>query len=441
MESLPLELIQSIGGFLAPEAIDPFTSTSKHIRRVLTRLIDEHQSLKRDFEHAICGENQPHGSIVDLLFNVITRPHLHYYIRKLSIEDWPNEPQSETERGLRISSASRSQMRQALHISPASLSSAIARLTTEDGVFPLLLWELSELRVLRLGSEPGDESTIFNVLLEIEGFPSYSLVPLLPGFLQQLRELQLDTNREGQEWMVGTAKLFANLCPSLRRISVNGINESSPDDWSIKLLAKPSNVEHLEFTSCVIGDKLMHRLLQGFQKLKTLRINEGSAHDMKRLTRMDENQRTTRIDCYWLCVSLQTHCKESLQSLIMSIPPSYSSEVANFLGDISAFRGLRYLELYMEGLIRSEDSDEAVLPNSIEELRIDCDDDSGDFEIMCTESKSLVEASRRKNPNLKQVTVECHLIRNSHPETLESEQRFQMFGVDFAFLKGSSTRP
>lgn len=87
MESLPLELIQSIGGFLAPEAIDPFTSTSKHIRRVLTRLIDEHQSFKRDFEHAICGENQPHGSIVDLLLNVLIRSHLHYYVRKLTVED------------------------------------------------------------------------------------------------------------------------------------------------------------------------------------------------------------------------------------------------------------------------------------------------------------------------------------------------------------------
>ena len=184
MESLPLELIQSIGGFLAPEAIDPFTSTSKHIRRVLTRLIDEHQSLKREFEHAICGENQSNGSIVDLLLNVLTRPHLHYYIRKLTIEDWPNEPPSETKRLLRISSDSKSQMRQSLHIGPASLSSAVASLKIEDGVFPLLLWELSKLRVLRLVGEPRDETMIYDGLWGFQDISRLSPVRHFSGFLQ-----------------------------------------------------------------------------------------------------------------------------------------------------------------------------------------------------------------------------------------------------------------
>lgn len=150
MESLPLELIQSIGSFVAPEAIDSFTLTSKHIRRVLTRLIAQHQNLKKEFGHAICGENESHGSIGNLLLNVLSRPRLHYYIRKLTIEDWHNELASKTERGLRITSLSQNEFCQFLHIDSAFLSSAITTLATEKGVFPLLLWELSELRVLRL---------------------------------------------------------------------------------------------------------------------------------------------------------------------------------------------------------------------------------------------------------------------------------------------------
>lgn len=242
--------------------------------------------------------------------------------------------------------------------------------------------------------------------------------------------------------MVGTAKVFANLSPSLRRISVNGINDNDPDGWPIQLLSRPSNVKHLQFNACVVADKLMHRLLQGFPKLKTFTINEVPAHVWDEPIEDVENARTTRIDCYWLCVSLQTHCRDSLHSLTLNVPTSLSSQVANFLGDLSTFKNLRHLVIYPEGLARSEDSDEAVLPDSIEELRVNCGNDSESFDMTCMDSKSLAQVSRRRNPSLKQITVECHLVRDTtgspQPETLESEECLQIFGVDLIFLKWSS---
>lgn len=430
MEKLPPELIQNIGSFLAPEAIDSFTSTSKHIRRILKPLIDRHQSLKRDFGHAICGRNQSHGSIGRLLLNVISRQRLCYYIRKLTIEDWHNELSADDiGNKFGISSTSRNEMRQALHIGPTSLSSAISKLGTEDGVFPLLLWELSELRVLRLAGEPLEESTIIEALVSIDEHQGHPSVPLFPGFLSHLRELQLHTSGEGQESIIGmcTAKTFAALIPSLRRISVNNIGEDDSDGWSFQLLAKPSNVEHLEFNSCVVEDKLMHRFLQGFPNLKTFTVNELPG------------QCTTRIDCYWLCVSLQMHCNDSLQSLTLNIPSHDSFEVANFLGDISMFKTLRYLELYPEALIRWADPNEALLPKSIEELHVKCGNDAESFAALCGDSTSLVKESRRRKSNLKQITIECNLVReraeSSQFITLRNSHRFRKFGVQLVFLK------
>ena len=255
-----------------------------------------------------------------------------------------------------------------------------------------------------------------------------------------MRELQLDTNREGQEWGlgIGTAKAFANLSPSLKRISVNGINDYDTDGWPVELFTKPSNVEHLEFNSCAVADKLLHRFLHGFPRLKTLTLNDKPARDVSEGA-WGRGTSPTRIDCYWLCVSLQMHCKDSLQSLALNIPPS-SSNLANFLGDISVFRNLRYLELYSEGLVRPDVADGAILPSSIEELCVNCGNDSEDFEIMCTDCKSLV--SRRKYPNMKQITIECYLntMEDTQSGTLESEQRLQLLEVDLVFLKWSSTR-
>ena len=427
MEKLPPELIQNIGSFLAPEAIDPFTSTSKHIRRILKPLIDRHQSLKRDFGHAICGRNESHGSIARLLLDVISKQHLHYYIRKLTIEDWHNELSAENiSNKPGISSNSRNEMRQALHIDPTSLSSAIFKLGTEEGVFPLLLWELSELRVLRLAREPLEEYKIIKALVPVDEHQDHPSVPLFPGFLPHLRELQLYTSVEDGESSIGigTAKTFAALIPSLRRISLNNIHENESDGWFFQLLAEPSNVEHLEFNSCVVEDKLMHRFLQGFPNLKTFTVNELPG------------QCTTRIDCYWLCVSLQMHCKDSLQSLKLN-----NSIVANFLGDISMFKTLRYLEIYPEALILWADPREAVLPKSIEELHIKCGNDAESFAALCEDFTSLVEASRRRKSNLKQITIECDLVQGgaerSQFETLENVHRFRKLGVQCVFLKRS----
>ena len=440
MEKLPPELIQNIGAFLVPEAIDPFTSTSRHIRRILQPLIDQHQSLKRDFGHAICGRNESHGSIARLLLDVISKQHLHYYIRKLTIEDWHNEISPDNHGRVRLCTNSPNEMRQALHNDPTSLSSAISKLGTEEGVFPLLLWELSELRVLRVAGVPEDESMMLEALELIEENQSHPSAPLFPSFLPHLRVLQLHTNREGQEWVlgIGLAKIFATLIPSLRRLSVNHINDNCTDEFALQLLARPSNVEHLQFNSCVVGDKLIHRFLQGLPNLKTFTINEIPVHDWYKINRNHPDACTTRIDCYWLCVSLQMFCKDSLQSLTFDIPSYDSRKVANFLGDISMFKNLRYLELYPEGLIRSEDKSETVLPSSIEELRVKCGDDAESFATMCMDCTSLVEALKRRNSNLKHITVEGHMIRekteSSPSKTLESVHRFLKFGVQFEFL-------
>ena len=91
MESLPSELLQNLGKYLPPDAVDPFTSTSKHIRRVLQPLISRHQGLKRKFGHAVCGKARYHGSIARLLINLLVRPELRFYVRGLTVEDWHNE--------------------------------------------------------------------------------------------------------------------------------------------------------------------------------------------------------------------------------------------------------------------------------------------------------------------------------------------------------------
>ena len=151
MESLPNELLQTLGKHLQPDAIDPFTLTSKHIRRVLQPLILRHQGLKRKFGHAVCGKGKSHGCLARLLVNVLARPELRFYVRELTVEDWHNELDlvfGQTQLYSDLGDCLK--IFESIEEDPASIERRVATLETEGGVFRLLVWTLTELRVIRL---------------------------------------------------------------------------------------------------------------------------------------------------------------------------------------------------------------------------------------------------------------------------------------------------
>lgn len=193
MESLPFELLHRIASHLAPDCIDPLTLTSKRLRTVLRSVNSRHRGLKRKYGHAICDRAGSHGTMARLLVDILTQPELHFYIRKLTIKNWHNELNPGDARA-HIDPEFRDSIRESAIRDSASLKCKLATLDTDGGILPLLLWELSELRTLRLAGEPDDGSILYEIMAEIEESRSHARSLFrnpFPPILQHLREVQL----------------------------------------------------------------------------------------------------------------------------------------------------------------------------------------------------------------------------------------------------------
>lgn len=244
MESLPYELLQTLANYLPPDAIDMFTLTSKHIPRVLLPLISRHRGLKREFGHAVCGKAKSHRCIARLLILVLARRELRFYIRKLTIHDWHNDmnPAPGGNQLDRRPVDYRQEIFESTDEDPASIKRKVATFPTKASVFLLLLWSLTELRTLRLLGGPDDELAIFNVIYDIIISQSEPSRHAFPPSLQNLRNFQLGSDTEGGTWTIAIAKWFSYL-PSLKSLSVVGIDDCRGIGWKDNYSAKSSNVK------------------------------------------------------------------------------------------------------------------------------------------------------------------------------------------------------
>ena len=397
MESLPSELLQDLAKYLPPEAIDPVTSTSKHIRRVLQPLILCHQGLKREFGYAVCGKARYNGSIARLLINVLVKPELRFYVRGLTVEGWYNELYD----GNPLSHPEVYQDVYESREDAAAIEPKVATIDTVRGVFRILLWSLKELRILRLVAAPGDESGVFRVIFDVRNRPSHTSQHPSPPSLQNLRAVQLDSGAEGSTWAIATAQVFSYLS-SLRSLSLVGIHDNQRNRWMVKSSAKPSNVEHLSLQSCLIEDKIMCSFVRDFPRLKSLEL-ELEAEALPPPTGLTSSSPARGLtDCSWLGIALQAFHKDTLETLRLRSTPPFAQ--TNFIGDISGLSRLRYLDISAGGLLNWDEGD-ALLPESLVELCVDFGDASEGFRIVGVYCEGLVKAKSRDHPSLRRIVL------------------------------------
>lgn len=236
----------------------------------------------------------------------------------------------------------------------------------------------------------------------------------------------------------------------MRKVSLVGIEDEYRNAWMVRFLGKPSEVEHLEFSSCLIPDKIMYNFLRGFPRLKTLKWEERVLpHAIGQMSPWEsENESRARglTDGFWLGVALQMHNKDTLESLqIKSSPPLI---VSNFIGDISGFLRLRYLEIDHGGLHSSEGIDKAILPKSLEELRVDCGGWFMDFNQICGYCCGVVVDAYGDNTILKRILLICRFELSQLDDLIQDvkkpgfamlEDRCQSRGVDLSILCDDGT--
>ena len=180
LRALPFDLFQSVGQFLPPAAIDPLTLTSEHIQRILTPLREKHRGLKDRYGHVICGKAAFHGDFASFLLEILIRPGLCFYVRKLTIEDWHDELELPVAERNCLDTEVFSEIIEASSKKPTVLKESIATLSANDR-FLLLLIQLSELRCLRLATRPPDEIAPFSLIESFYAVSRHSSPLTLPS--------------------------------------------------------------------------------------------------------------------------------------------------------------------------------------------------------------------------------------------------------------------
>lgn len=393
LSDLPNEITLIIISLLLPGDLESFTSTCGKIYTLAAEDLQRHRSLKRKHAvHRFCHphSSSPHGSLSQLLDEVLQEPRTALYVKELTIHDcfMPLNPRK---RYLHLNYSNDTKLR---------LEEAVAKLAPrdrvpewleyihlgrEDPIASMLLLLLPNLSALDL-RYPGHNQDCFHDTLRQIVRMNRSGAPLA-----RLRRVQIhDIHGTDGLYLMGC---FAAL-PSMRFI--HGVQTGSNlDFWRDALLVpRSSNVEVLSLARCLTDPKHLFDFLESF---KSLRIFTFDADVSELQTRGRD------VDPFWIRSGLSAFARSSLESLtILS-----HNQRRRFMGDIRCFEAVRKLHTETQLLLKDWDlffdktSLVRTLPPKIENLKLECSGSGDEWEIaelistLATWKTSYVPALRR----------------------------------------------
>ena len=356
LRDLPAELLLEIGRCVHPDDIESFTAISKHVRRVLQPVIEKHQALKRRFGKISCkGEYGDYPDLLTLLSKTILEPKLKLklYVKELKVfddEGWMS-PASSIVNGKEMHPTVRQYVtREAEELDWYD--------DNQLGIclLPLLVNSLSGLLTLDVVNPSrclGDQVDMMTIkATKSTTFPN----------VQRLN-ITIDEPATESSCSLYTLCRLAEL-PSLRILMVKGMEHTYGFLLAYStLFYHGSGLNNLIFKDSIIDSKAMENFLGCFFQPKRLEWEEGAL-----------NNRTLSFpgltDAYQLGLALQKHNKGTLEELIITSPQNPHARTRAFMRDISRLDKLRTLEVYPEALLKTWCGEQAVLPTSLQRLRV-----------------------------------------------------------------------
>ena len=414
---LPPEILLIIFRYLPVEDKDILNELSRHIRRVAKPIIEEHQSLKRQYAIQECSCDESRGqTIASLLLRLVRDRSIASYVTTLRLDDWVDDWESSSD--------------------PYRWNSSDEMLVRNSALqmMPSIFWEGSDsdladgnegqYLVLLLCLLPG--LTELEILEErYNGKPSFHLLRLvleqdMKGvFLRGLRRVRLECiNKlgDGDSSDLDTILELSKL-PSIDSIYIQQMRHSDETyenceaSGVVPTRSQSSRLTELAFLDSDIGSKAMYDFLGNFSSLQSF-------------TSYSLDTEVTG-DCFWFCRALQVHAKSTLRKLVL-VDLNYDT---GFVGSLRGLEALSYLEV-VDNMIVTNDWGSAsgirvVLPASLEILRLHCsrwDQESYTAKIV----ESIIAPKDHYNPRLNRVTAITPL----------DERKFQDFGDPILAFEG-----
>lgn len=224
-----------------------------------------------------------------------------------------------------------------------------------------LLFNLTDLTVFRHGPRADKVYRAIASTSDISQGPRVFLT-----HLKEVKLLLLDEPQEIAEYDDNTNRTMFTIgeiaqVPSLESITVRGFCQ--PDEDYDDMIHNPEmvkdlspNLRKLSLVNSWIGAKAVFELLDRLPSLESFSYLKPSMNDYHR-----------KVDNYWVCQALRMKAGTTLQQLIFLDP----SETPGYLGDITRFKTLRYIEVHVKMLFRGALHEKDVaknLPHSIETI-------------------------------------------------------------------------
>ena len=409
LQDLPAELLLEIGSCVHPDDIESFTAISKHVRLVLRPVLEKHHSLKHKFGKTICdGRSGDYPDLLTLLSKMILEPEPKLYIKELKLlyhEGWVLPTST-----IVNSKDMHPTVRQYL---TREIKEMEWDYDTQLNIYllPLLVKLLSGLLTLDLVNPSrcfGDQVDIM-IIKATEGITFRHV---------QRLNITIDELTTENRCSLYTLGSLAEL-PSLRTLMIKGMEHTYGFFMAyFTLKYYGSDLKNLIFKDSVIDSEAMKNFLGCFFQLKRLEWEEYMLNNRTQLF-------PGLTDAYQLGVALQQHNKDTLEELIITSPQNPRGRTRAFMRDISGLHKLLTLEVYPEALLKISRSEQAVLPKSLQRLRVNIPDGRAQsYDLVLFEYLSrLVCGGPYGLPNLEslELVIASHGDRLSDQEFADSE--------------------
>lgn len=373
LESLPDEIGLMIWEYIIlPDDIDSYSLVCPPIRALATKILPEHQRLKRQLtlvgnsQSALIGE--PRGTcyleIFQLLELVTINPSHAPYVKNLTIESWHDSFETKREFKARLGRderprfeayASKTQLvlkraiLDSMHLHPGLISRRFGHLERGDealflAILLTLLPSLASLKILKVGVDHKYLPRFVNEIKDGPMLPNLTSIELLETLVR---------------WKQGyweTLRAFSNL-PSVRSIKAHKLKDGDKlERHEIVKFCRERNsrVTDLDLQDCKLNEKTLHQVLSRFTSLVSFTYSW-----------QDHMQDTDHFDPSALRCALLDCSRVTLIRLDLHSNQGNSANV----GDLSEFRVLKYLRIDFM-LVSGGLPSHLLLPSSLEEFHL-----------------------------------------------------------------------